>query len=324
MTTRQVEYPAKLVGYRIDVVHEHIVLFEDVPVLFNDRELERRIGTFRALEAAGGIPYTFELFSLEDLDAAKADIRADLEQQLAQVQDWWQARRKREPEPVPDLWADAVLDATQMARAYFLDKGNKAVLERLPYAQSIAALQNWRRVGDKLDTWLMPSLDGSGRVYMVNGQCTCPDSNRWCKHRLARAIAKRATEYLREESKVGGDADTQASQFRSKESVVVAVNGQAQRIDLIVAYEADDALVLPRTNANGQLVRFKADGEEAAPPTQTMPELYRWLQVEGYVPDGFKWLGWERGLRQRWQTYVLNDGNRDGQKHKEGSLCSAS
>ena len=91
MTAKRVDYRAKLVGYRIDVVHEKIVLFEDVPVLFNDAELERRRGTYRALDAAGGIPYTFELVSLEDLEATMADIRADLERQLAQVQDWWQA-----------------------------------------------------------------------------------------------------------------------------------------------------------------------------------------------------------------------------------------
>ena len=36
MNAKKVDYPAKLVGYRIDVVHEHIVLFEDIPVLFNE------------------------------------------------------------------------------------------------------------------------------------------------------------------------------------------------------------------------------------------------------------------------------------------------
>jgi hypothetical protein len=36
-----------------------------------------------------------------------------------------------------------------------------------------------------------------------------------------------------------------------------------------------------------------------------MPKVYRWLQAQGYVPHGFKWLGWERGLRQRLQSYIL-------------------
>jgi hypothetical protein len=81
-------------------------------------------------------------------------------------------------------------------------------------------------------------------------------------------------------------------------------NGHPQRIDLIVAYEADGARALPRINGNGQLLRFEADGEEVAPPTQSISELYRWLQAEGYVPSGFKWLAWEGGLRHRRQSYT--------------------
>ena len=312
MTAKKVEYPAKLVGYRIDVVHEKIVLFEDVPVLFNDAELERRRGTYRALDAAGGIPYTFELVSLEDLETTMADIRADLEQQLAQVKDWWQERRKREPEPVPDYWADAVLDALILAQAYFMDRDDRATLKRLPGAHAIATRQNWRKVGDKFDTWLMPSSTGSGKVYMVNGRCNCPARVAWCKHRLARALAKRATEFLQEENNTGSEVDTpppqapQAEQLREEPSTV-PVNSQAQRIDLIVAYKATEANSLAHVNGNGELVRFTADGEEATPPTQTMPELYRWLQEHSYTPDDFKWLGWERGLRQRRQTYVRAD-----------------
>ena len=82
------------------------------------------------------------------------------------------------------------------------------------------------------------------------------------------------------------------------------LNGQARRIDLIVGYEADEAHVLPHTNANGELVQFKADAHVIEAPVRTMPELYRWLQAQGYIPAGFKWLGWERGLRQRRETYV--------------------
>jgi hypothetical protein len=119
MNGKLVEFPAKLVGYRIDAVHDRIVLFEDVPVLFNDAELERRLETYRALEEAGGIPYTFELVSLEELDATMATIRVDLERQLQQVKDWWRGREKREPEPVPDDWAEGVLDATLLAQAPF-------------------------------------------------------------------------------------------------------------------------------------------------------------------------------------------------------------
>jgi hypothetical protein len=100
MNGQKVEFPGELVGYRIDAVHDGIVLFEEVPVLLTDGELERRLETVRALEKAGGMPYTFELVSLEELDATTATIRADLERQLQQVKDWWRGREKREPEPV--------------------------------------------------------------------------------------------------------------------------------------------------------------------------------------------------------------------------------
>jgi hypothetical protein len=73
---------------------------------------------------------------------------------------------------------------------------------------------------------------------------------------------------------------------------------------VIVAYQADDAQAMPRINGNGQLIPYKADGQVATPPVQTMPELYRWLQGHGYAPDSFQWLGWEHGLRQRRQTYT--------------------
>ena len=316
MNAKKVEYPAKLVGYRIDAVHDCIVLFDDVPVLFTDAEMERRLAIYHALEEAGGMPYTFELVSLVDLDARMADVRADLGRQLRQVRDWWRGREKREPELVPDYWAQAVMDATQLAQAHFVEKGNKAALKRLPRAQAIAEHQNWRRVGDKLDTWFMPSLTRSGVVYMVNGRCTCPDYHHngvpggWCKHRLARALAKRAADLLRNENGAGGGTNTPApvspmGTHEDLHSTTTPPNGQA-RIDLIVAYEADEARVLPRTNGDGQLIAFKADGQEAKPPAQTMPELYRWLQAQGYVPDGFKWLGWEHGLRQRRQTYTRN------------------
>jgi hypothetical protein len=54
---KKVDFPAKLVGYRIDVVHDRIVLFEDVPVLFNDAELERRMATYRSLEETAAVEH---------------------------------------------------------------------------------------------------------------------------------------------------------------------------------------------------------------------------------------------------------------------------
>ena len=88
------------------------------------------------------------------------------------------------------------------------------------------------------------------------------------------------------------------------DSTTTSPSGQARRIDLILAYKAEEAKMLPHMNGNGELVEFKADGQVVEPPVQTTPELYRWLQAYGYVPSGFSWLGWEHGLRQRLQTYV--------------------
>jgi len=187
MSVKQNEYPAKLVGYRIDWTHARVVVFADEPVVFNDKELARRLQVYTSLEQAGGLPYTYQLVALPDLEATMADIRADLELQLGQALEWGQ--RQQEPRLVREA----------------------------------------------------PSTD-------------------W-----------------------------------------------PRRIDLIVAYEAEERRALPRINANGQLVAFKEDGRDMTPPSEDISQIYRWLQDHGYVPDGFKWLGWERGLRQRRQTYVLAD-----------------
>jgi hypothetical protein len=223
-----------------------------------------------------------------------------------------------DPEPSPLTWDEAVLEAAQLAYAYFGGREDREALKRLPRAQAIATRRNWRRLGDKLDTWLMPSASGSGKVYKVNGRCTCKDFELhgigwWCKHRLARALARRAAELLRNGNGADGDHSTPAphsmgaTMNNGTDSTTTSPNGQAQRIDLIMAYKADEARVLPHINGNGQLVEFKADGQTSEPPVQTAPELYRWLQANGYVPTDFKWLGWEHGLRQRLQTYVLAD-----------------
>ena len=141
---------------------------------------------------------------------------------------------------------------------------------------------------------------------MVNGRCSCPERVAWCKHRIARALAKRAEAILKEDKgrEDGSHAPAETQANEQPRPSTAPLNGDTRRIDLILAYEADDAKALPRINGNGQLVRFEADGEEVAPPTQSVSDLYRWLQAEGYVPKGFKWLGWEHGLRHRRQSYA--------------------
>jgi len=215
------------------------------------------------------------------------------------------------PNPVTDLWLQAVMDAYKLAHVYFLGQGDKAALKRLPRAQVIAEGRKWHRIGDKHDTWLMPSQSTLGVVYMVNGRCNCPDVVKWCKHRLGRALAKRAAELLKNNNGAGDEVDTPtpasggAFANCSPQSSTDPLNGQARRIDLIVGYQADDSAVLPHPAANGELIYFKADGHPGEPPTWAMPELYRWLQEHNYIPHEFKWLGWEQGLRQRRQTYLL-------------------
>jgi hypothetical protein len=219
--------------------------------------------------------------------------------------------------PTPALWMEAVAEAVELARAYFVSQGDSAALKRLPRAQAIAETQNWTLLGDELDTWLIPSCSKGGVVYQVNGRCTCPDFTdngvRWCKHRQARALAKRATEILKNKNGAGGGSNTPAPALvkgptkGEADSTTAPTNGQAQRIDLIVAYELDEAQVVPCISGSGQLISFKADGQVTTPPVQTMPKLYRWLQEHGYAPDSFKWLGWEHGLRQRRQTYVQQE-----------------
>ena len=83
-----------------------------------------------------------------------------------------------------------------------------------------------------------------------------------------------------------------------------SANRQAQRIDLIVAHEASEHRVLPIISGWGKLVEFRVDGQVTEPPVPDMPQLYRWLQVNGYVPRAFKWLGWKRGLRHRRVTCI--------------------
>ncbi|MBN1660250.1 MAG: hypothetical protein JXA93_17765 [Anaerolineae bacterium] len=222
------------------------------------------------------------------------------------------------PEPRRITWEDAVLVASQLAMNHFLSQHNRAVLKRLPRAATIAEMRRWTQVGDAADTWLFPSSTNSGVTYHVNGRCTCPDyihngvPGGWCQHRLARALAKRAEEILKEQNRAGNDAHSPVPQPAAQEpactnATTQGAEGQTRRVELIVAYQANEVVVLPRVNGNGQVVTFRLDGNETTPPAETLPDIYRWLQAEGYVPGSFQWLGWEHGLRQRKQTYIRTE-----------------
>ena len=289
-----VEFPAKLVGFRLDAEKAHIHLYSDIPILCSEQDVERRLNMYRSLESGSRVHYTWVPVALKELETRMAAIRADLERQLAEIQAWKAAQVK--PEPQPSIWDQAVDEALVLAQERF--KSEPQVLKRLVKAAALARAHRWHRLPDPQDTWLITGTE-LGTVYSVNGRCTCPDyehgaTGGWCKHRLARALAKKADAILRAKPVAqlsGGNA------------------AQAQRIEIVMAYEASEAKVLSHTNGDGVLVTFTADGKQTESPTQTVPDLYRWLQANGYVPSGFQWLGWEKGLRQRRQTYVKQPAN---------------
>ncbi len=242
-----VTYPAKMVGFRIDTQEGRIYLHEDPPIMFSHQEVERRLNLFRSLESASRVHYTWIPVALKDLAETKAQIRADLERQLTEVQAWKAAQVQ--PVPEPSMWDLAVDAAMAAAQAYLKD--NPKALTRLPKAVTIAKAYRWHRLGDKQDTWLMQGSE-PGSVYSVNGRCSCPDYAKngvkggWCKHRLARVLSLKAAAILKQQ-RVAPTSQ--------------GIPTQAQRIELVMAYEASDEKVLPHTNGDGVLVRFLADGQ---------------------------------------------------------------
>jgi hypothetical protein len=45
----------------------------------------------------------------------------------------------------------------------------------LPLAQAITLGQNWMRLGDELDTWLIRSVTKASISNGVSSRCNCPD-----------------------------------------------------------------------------------------------------------------------------------------------------
>jgi hypothetical protein len=107
------------------------------------------------------------------------------------------------PSPDNGAWTRAVSEAAARARDYFTNQRNHDALKRLPRAQVIAEARNWVREEDGHDTWLLPSSSNPSAAYKVNDRCTCPDHARgvlggWCKHRIARALGRKAEQILQE------------------------------------------------------------------------------------------------------------------------------
>jgi hypothetical protein len=94
-----------------------------------------------------------------------------------------------------------------------------------------------------------------GMVYEVNSHCRCADyalnhpPGGWCKHQIARALTKRAAEILKNENGAGSEGgspapDSMGTTMKSKEYYTTnPEEGQVQRIDLVLAFEADEMIV---------------------------------------------------------------------------------
>jgi hypothetical protein len=93
--------------------------------------------------------------------------------------------------------------------------------------------------------------------------------------------------------------------FVERRKVVCNAEGDAvrDRVELIVQYEADGAEFLPRIRGE-KLLEFKLNGQVVDPPAPNLSEIYRWLGVNGYVPDKFTWIDRHEGRRRRRQVYI--------------------
>lgn len=71
--------------------------------------------------------------------------------------------------------AKAVAEAVQRAHAHLTEKAGRVSPRRLPLAQAITLGQNWMRLGDELDTWLIRSVTKASISNGVSSRCNCPD-----------------------------------------------------------------------------------------------------------------------------------------------------
>src|ERR671932_1703111 len=94
----------------------------------------------------------------------------------------------------PGSFQDAVQAAVARAKAAL------PAAERRIDAAAALALAGAVELLEEGRTARVGSPTGGGPVYVVNGQCSCPEfptaPGHWCTHRLAYGIAKRAMELL--------------------------------------------------------------------------------------------------------------------------------
>lgn len=258
-------------------------------------ELADRLGALEGLALLGGVPYTHTPAPAAEAAATAARIRAELEAKYC-------------PAPVPTPTQQDPLDqAAELARQRWA--GDLAMLARVARALELAKAGAVQDLG----SGQYQVTGQSGRPYTVNGRCQCPDyahnsNGGFCKHRLAVALVKRAAE-LKKNGALSADtpkapelAPTSEDPTQGQDSTKTP-NRQPLTVALKVEYETDAARWAPRTGA-GRLVGFYLDGHDADPPTKDLDGLYRWLQGQGYTPEGFVWLDRAvAGKRTRKQVY---------------------
>lgn len=287
MTT--VFFPSILVLARADRTAGKVIGFVDCLQLNNEGELNRRLATYANLEAAGAVPYARRLSAVDQAAEALAELVAELE-----YQEGWRA----DPTVTP-------LDqAAELARQRWA--GDRLMLGRVERALELVRAGKVRQVD--ADHW---EVIGSkaGQVYTLNGRgCECMDyeaGHLWCKHRIAVALVKRAAEL---KNGAGSAVNTPAPELAPEGTNLQekdTTDPRPSQVELVVAYETDQARALPRMGA-AELVTFTADGLPTDPPTRDLDALYRWLQERGYTPAGFEWQGRAlAGKRQRRQVYAL-------------------
>jgi len=200
---KKVQFPARLVVSRYG---EHLdppaKVWADEAVLHDDGELAEALRFYRSLNCRG-VPYTLTLAALDDVERVMGERWAEIDALRS-----FGRRPAAEPpvtaseQPAASLgWQAAVAQATELARAAFVDNG--AVLGRLEAARELAAGRSWSQLGDQANTFVMGN--GEGQMYHVNGRCQCGDYSYrhaehggWCKHRLGRALALRAEQLQKE------------------------------------------------------------------------------------------------------------------------------
>lgn len=199
---REVTYPARFIQARFDTRDRKAIGWTDTVTVANETEMAARLRALRAFNedcaAHRGPTYELTLAAEAEADAILSERLAWLEMEHGQARftlDWWGACR----------------DAYGLAVQTFSGRNDTAALSELPAALYLAICQRWAT--DPAEVTGAPSFIFRGTDQeppaRANGHCSCQSAGAtptWCKHRLARAIARRAEALLAE--KKTGNADT--------------------------------------------------------------------------------------------------------------------